>query len=183
MVPFKGKSLLRQYLPNKPHKWGFKIWGRSGISGFLYDFGVYQGRSTEKSKTSLPKHHNFKIFADNFFTSLSIHKLNSDGYQYVGTIRVNRTKDCPLMCETDLKKGRRGVTDYRTDMNSNIIAVKWYDNKAVNLVGCRRVVDEGMRVVGRRKSRDESDGRISYLGCQGREHGWRERGIRRWRKV
>ena len=26
MVPFKRKSLLRQYLPKEPHKWGFKIW-------------------------------------------------------------------------------------------------------------------------------------------------------------
>ena len=138
MVPFKGKSLLRQYMPNKPHKWSFKIWGWSAISGFLYDFDVYQSRSTEKSKTelgvngdvvmkltsSLPKHHNFKIFADNFFTRFSlIHKLNSDGNQYVGTIRVHRMKDCFLMCENDLKKGGRGVTDYRTDMNSNIIHV------------------------------------------------------------
>ncbi|XP_065675601.1 piggyBac transposable element-derived protein 3-like [Hydra vulgaris] len=41
MVPFKGKSLLRQYLPKKPHKWGFKLWDRSGISGFLYDFDIY----------------------------------------------------------------------------------------------------------------------------------------------
>ena len=31
--------------------------------------------------------------------------------------------------------------------------------------GCRRKADEGMRVVGRRKCRDESEGRISYLGC------------------
>ena len=37
MVLFKGKSYLRQYLPNKRHKWGFKISGRSGVSGFLYD--------------------------------------------------------------------------------------------------------------------------------------------------
>ena len=41
MVPFKGKSFLKQYMPNKPHKWGFKMWGRSGISGFLYDFDLY----------------------------------------------------------------------------------------------------------------------------------------------
>ena len=36
-----GKSLLRQYMPKKPHKWGFKLWGRSGVSGFLYDFDIY----------------------------------------------------------------------------------------------------------------------------------------------
>ena len=42
IFPFKGRSYLHQYLPNKPHKWAFKIWRRSGVSGFLYDFDVYQ---------------------------------------------------------------------------------------------------------------------------------------------
>lgn len=33
MIPFKGQSIMRQYVHNKPHRWGFKIWGRSGVSG------------------------------------------------------------------------------------------------------------------------------------------------------
>ena len=44
MVPFKGKSLLPQYMPKKPHKWGFKLWARSGVSGFLYDYDIYQSK-------------------------------------------------------------------------------------------------------------------------------------------
>ena len=47
MVPFKRKSLLRQYMPKKPHKWGFKLWGRSGVSGFLYDFDIYQSKTNK----------------------------------------------------------------------------------------------------------------------------------------
>ena len=148
MVPFKGKSFLKQYMPNKPHKWGFKMWGRSGISGFLYDFDLYQGRSQTKEKTefgicagivlkltfTLPKHCNFKVFADNFFTTLPlIEKLKSDGFLYVGTVRVPRLKDCPVMSEKDLKKQERGACDYRTCQERNIIVVKWFDNKGVNL--------------------------------------------------
>ena len=86
MVPFKGKSLLRRYLPKKPHKWGFKLWGRSGISGFLYDFGIYQGKLKSISDTSLgisadvvvnltsslPDKHKFKVFADNYFPILPL---------------------------------------------------------------------------------------------------------------
>ena len=48
MVPFKGKSILRQHMPKKPHKWGFKIWGRSDVSGLLYDFDIWQGKSNKK---------------------------------------------------------------------------------------------------------------------------------------
>ena len=76
MVPFKGKSLMRQYMPNKPHKWGFKIWGRSGVSGYLYDFDTYQGKTNDidthnlgvsagvviKMASSLPDGHHFKLF-------------------------------------------------------------------------------------------------------------------------
>ena len=41
-MPYKGKtSPSRQYLPAKPKKFGFKIWGRCGSAGILYDFEVY----------------------------------------------------------------------------------------------------------------------------------------------
>ncbi|XP_071086356.1 piggyBac transposable element-derived protein 3-like [Haliotis cracherodii] len=43
LILFKGKSSVKQYMRNKPHKWGFKMWGRAGASGILYQFEVYQG--------------------------------------------------------------------------------------------------------------------------------------------
>lgn len=150
MIAFKGRSLLRQYLPNKPNKWGFKLWGRSGYSGFLYDFDVYQGKETKSSRTStygvgasvvinmtssLPSGHNFKVFADNFFTSLPLlDVLKERAIWFAGTIRINRMNNCPLLCEKDLRKGGRGSYDYRTHTHSKSIAVRWYDNTAVTLV-------------------------------------------------
>ena len=47
MVPFKGKSLLPQYMSKMSHRWDFKLWGRSGISGFLYDFNIHQGKANK----------------------------------------------------------------------------------------------------------------------------------------
>ena len=49
MCKFKGKSLMRQYVKNKPIKWGFKLllWCGSK-SGYLYQFDMYLG---QKSKT------------------------------------------------------------------------------------------------------------------------------------
>ncbi|KAK3759993.1 hypothetical protein RRG08_048736 [Elysia crispata] len=37
MIPFKGRSGIKQYMRNKPHKWGFKLWGRAGASGSLLE--------------------------------------------------------------------------------------------------------------------------------------------------
>ena len=95
MVPFKGKSSLRQYMPAKPHKWGFKLWGRSGVSRFFYDFSVYEEKANGQEISecgvsgdivlnltkTLPKNAGFKIFADNYFTSLPlVAKLLKDGF-------------------------------------------------------------------------------------------------------
>lgn len=41
---------LKRYNPNKPHKWGFKIYVLSGISGFCYKFAKDSG----KKKCSTP---------------------------------------------------------------------------------------------------------------------------------
>ena len=33
---------MRQYMKNKPIKWGFKFWFRCGAkSGYLYEFNIY----------------------------------------------------------------------------------------------------------------------------------------------
>uniref|UniRef100_A0A3Q3E559 PiggyBac transposable element-derived protein domain-containing protein n=1 Tax=Labrus bergylta TaxID=56723 RepID=A0A3Q3E559_9LABR len=149
MVPFKGKSHLRVYMPAKPHKWGFKMWGRAGQSGFLYDFDICQGAENpdrEKSEvgvtgeavlkmtSTLPAGKNHKVFADNYFTSVPlVQHLKERGIHYVGTIRMNRMKHCTMMDEKELKKNGRGSMNFRVNQENNIV-VRWYDNKAVNLI-------------------------------------------------
>ena len=152
MVPFKGKfSRLKQYMRNKPHKWGFKIWSRCGISCFHYDFDIYQGSGGDQSSgdegfgvsgnvvlklcSTLPKGKNFKVTADDFFTSIPlIVKLQEQGILYPGTARGNRLPDCNLKDDKALKKEGRGCFDYRVETTHQISAVRWYDNKAVTLV-------------------------------------------------
>ncbi|XP_047132711.1 piggyBac transposable element-derived protein 3-like isoform X1 [Hydra vulgaris] len=151
MVAFKGRSFLKQYVPNKPNKWGFKLWGRCGVSGYLYDFDLYQGKEIKKKDeysphgigasvvikmtSTLPENHNFKIFADNYFSSLPLlDELKKRRIWYVGTARLKRLNKCSLPSEKELKKQGRGSFDYRTDTISNNIAVSWIDNKAVTLI-------------------------------------------------
>ena len=33
IIPTKSRTSLKQYLPNKPNKWGIKVWARCGVSG------------------------------------------------------------------------------------------------------------------------------------------------------
>uniref|UniRef100_A0A667Z5P7 PiggyBac transposable element-derived protein domain-containing protein n=1 Tax=Myripristis murdjan TaxID=586833 RepID=A0A667Z5P7_9TELE len=149
IVPFKGKSHLRCYMPAKPHKWGFKMWGRTGQSGFLYDFDVCQGaENLDKEKpdvgatgdiilkltSTLPAGKNHKVFADNYFTSVPlVEHLKQRGIYFIGTVQMNKVKNCQLMDEKELKTKGRGSLDFRVNQEDNII-VRWYDNKAVNLL-------------------------------------------------
>ena len=50
-------------------------------------------------------------------------------------------KNYPLLAEKDLKKKGRDAFDYRLDVDSNIIAVCWFDNKSVNLVSSFAAVE------------------------------------------
>ena len=43
MVPFKGNSSLKQYIPSKPHKYGYKVFVLCNNSGVIHDFEVYSG--------------------------------------------------------------------------------------------------------------------------------------------
>ena len=80
MIPFKGRSFLKQYNKSKPHKWGFKVFTRTSSTGIMHDFRVYVGEGTcadhglgissdiviEQTK-SLPSEQNFKVFFFFFF--------------------------------------------------------------------------------------------------------------------
>ena len=45
MCKFKGKSIMRQYMKNKPIKWDFKFWFRCRpTSSYLHEFNMYLGK-------------------------------------------------------------------------------------------------------------------------------------------
>ena len=46
MIPFKGSSSLKHYVPSKPHKYGYKIFVLCDSQGIIHDFQVYTGPLT-----------------------------------------------------------------------------------------------------------------------------------------
>ena len=46
IIPFKDKSSLKKYNPKKPHKWGYKVFVLSGVSGFSYKFEISLAKLT-----------------------------------------------------------------------------------------------------------------------------------------
>ena len=152
IIPTKGRSSLRQYLPNKPHKWGIKVWARCGVSGIIYDFDVYVGKQDDQNVSrefgkvgavvikltrNLPKDVGHKVFMDNLFTTINLVKyLKSEGIWTLGTMRLNRMGGAQklLKSKKELVKEGRGSFDYRVDANSNIMVMAWLDNGSVQLI-------------------------------------------------
>lgn len=148
IIPFKGRSSIKQYIKNKPHKWGFKMFARAGSSGLLYDCEIYVGKGTTLVSSlgisgdivirlckNIPLHKNYKLYCDNWFTSPQLFlELHSRGILPTGTVRNNRLPNCNFKGDKALKAEGRGSFDWRVESNSNLVGVKWFDNKAVHLL-------------------------------------------------
>jgi hypothetical protein len=143
MVKFKGRSSLKQYIPSKPIKRGYKIWCLcDSITGYLFNCRIYLGKEGtsdnelllgERVVCTLIADHHFEgkhLYFDNFFTSLSLlEKLRRQRISATGTIRPDRVG---IPSQFALKeKMERG--DYKSIIISNIIIFKWMDTKHVFL--------------------------------------------------
>ncbi len=53
MVKSNGSSGIRQYMHNKPCKWGYKFWVLANKPGYTYNFDLYSGDSNDKSENNL----------------------------------------------------------------------------------------------------------------------------------
>lgn len=115
---------------------------RAGQSGFMYDFFLYSGKSSNKNETGSCEKvvlrlfvlRLFKMFFDNWFCTMPLLlTMQSFGILTTATERANRLAGCPLRSQNELKKDGRGSLSYKTDANSGILLLRWYDNKSVQL--------------------------------------------------
>ena len=113
MIKFKGRSTLKQYMPNKPIKRGFKVWVRAdSLIGYISDFSVYTGSKdgnkqvdlggtiVKKLAGSLIGRANQHLYFDNYFSSpqLFLDLLDLNLYA-CGTYRYSRV-DVPIDIKT-----------------------------------------------------------------------------------
>ena len=145
MVKFKGRSAIKQYMPNKPIRRGFKIWMRADAeSGYVCQFDVYKGKDGKKTEKGLggnvvmklTQHihgHYHHIFIDNYFNSIDllVDLLKNKTYA-CGTIRKDRV-GFPSTFKTIAKKGLANRGDSKSVQHSNLIVTIWQDTKVVTM--------------------------------------------------
>ena len=56
MVPHKGRLSFKQYIKNKPKRWGIKLWVLcQADTGYVYRFQVYLGKQEGNPETNLAR--------------------------------------------------------------------------------------------------------------------------------
>jgi len=158
MIPFKGRSFMKQYLKDKPCKWGFKVWAMCcGKTGYFASVAVYAGKgsttavhglATDSVTTVVDSGGVSKgavVFMDRWFTSpLLIVELLKRGVYGVGTVQTNRTG---LPANFKLPKGTkknptpagksaRASSSVKIDnVAHSLYLTSWMDKKPVTFLG------------------------------------------------
>ena len=142
MVAFKGRSSIKQYIPSKPHKWGYKIYCLAS-DNYLLHFEIYEGKEINPSvygpvhdlvlRLTLPyQHQGFIVFTDQWFTSLDLlSSLRERGIRLCGSIN-RRRKGLPSINENTIKQLQRGDSIKRTQEDMTLIV--WKDQKVIRLL-------------------------------------------------
>ena len=149
MVAYFGRHGCKQYMRNKPVKFGYKFWVTATPLGYAIQFYPYAGKDenydsnlglggsavatlTEKLPSQFGS--NYHIIMDNFFTSPNLLCiLKAKGIAATETVRISLVDNAPLRPIKEMQKLERCASDVVTDQNSSLTLLRWIDNKVVTV--------------------------------------------------
>ncbi|XP_070203535.1 piggyBac transposable element-derived protein 3-like [Littorina saxatilis] len=156
MIPYYGGHGAKQFIRGKPIRFGYKTWVLATPLGYCVQFEPYQGANGRQANadeypgigmggavvvdliSELEEEEPedcYHLTFDNLFTSLKlIDVLTSKKIGCTGTVRANRTEQCPLKSINEMKNTKRGTFDFQQAENTGVIVVRWNDNNIVNAV-------------------------------------------------
>lgn len=155
MILFKGRSSLKQYMPLKPIKRGYKVWTRADSeTGYVFEFEIYTGKRDDKSPTIglganvvktltqklIDENFHGHIAFDSFFTTHGIMQYLFDhGIYATATVNNNRS-DLPMVIKKHKSKSKPKMRkrfmrgDYKWRLKKNVAFIMWQDSKMVTLL-------------------------------------------------
>jgi hypothetical protein len=145
MAAYKGQAEIKQYLPMKPHKWGYKIWC-VGSGNYLASFEIYEGKTEEKTELGVIvdtikrmmqpfKNNNHTLYTDCFFTSPTLmRELAPMGIALCGSVQLNRSGMPPKsqLNDTSFKNWIRGESLHL--QSDNMALYCWKDQKVIKVL-------------------------------------------------
>ncbi|XP_015754845.1 PREDICTED: piggyBac transposable element-derived protein 4-like [Acropora digitifera] len=160
MVKSRHRSSIRQYIRDKPIKWGIKYCALADSSnGYVVDFNIYSGRAQgDLSEYGLGydvvrklmqdyEGQGYHLFCDNFYSSITLARhLYEGGILYTGTILETR-RDFPASLKGGkewAKKKPRGAMRWERD--PPVLALQWIDNKVVSMISTSADANDKVQV-------------------------------------
>lgn len=142
MVAFKGRADIKQYIPSKPHKWGYKVYCLASDK-YLLKFEIYEGKEQAAGPqgpvfdlvlrlTQSYRYHSHILYTDSWFTSPALlSELARYAIYCCGSVRRNR-RGLPDIPDADVRHLGRGEWIRRTKGDTTFVA--WKDQKALLLL-------------------------------------------------
>lgn len=139
MVPFQGRLKFLQYAPDKPEKWGIKMFKLVDEAGYMFCCDVYTGARTDKEEDEssiermvmnlvepLTGQKPYHLYCDNYYTGVPLALWLKERSIYItGTLRTNR-KFIPKEMKA-AKLVDKGDSVW-IDGVSGITLIKWLDS-------------------------------------------------------
>jgi len=151
MIPFRGRLIFKQYIPNKTSKYGVKLFKICDNIGYTYDCIIYSGKNTTptcseittatKVVLQLMNDYLYKgrtLIIDNYYTSLNLaHILLSKDTHMVGTLRKNAKGFPKDITNAKIKKGEiKGKED-----DKGVVVIIWKDKRDVRMVSTKHGIE------------------------------------------
>lgn len=148
MVPWQGRLSFKQYIKNKSHKYGVKLFKLYTESGYTLNTKVYCGKESNKDSNNLCGHAEAVVmelmddylnkkrtlYADNFYNGIPLAEnlLSHDTY-LCGTLRKNRRGLPKEVLSQKLKKG--DLVGLQNPQGVKIM--KWKDKRDVLMISTK----------------------------------------------
>lgn len=144
IIPWRGRLKFRQYVPNKRHRYGVKVFKLCLTSGYTWNIKVYAGKEAT-SGVSVPQkvvmdlidpllHAGRTLYCDNWYTSIPLATtLMESSTHLVGTLRGNRRGNPKNVVKAKLKTGQT----ISAQSNTKIGVIKWQDRREVLMLSTK----------------------------------------------
>nr|CAH7727695.1 unnamed protein product [Callosobruchus chinensis] len=166
MIPWRGRLGIRQYIKNKRHKYGVKLYKLCTVEGYTLNIRIYCGKETTQNADPNDPHtvkvvmdlmqnvvgSGRSLYADNFYSSVAlVKKLQQQKTLYCGTLRSNKRGLPKDFVNRKIKKNQViGVHN-----GHGVKIIKWMDKRPILMISNKREHDITLHDTGRKTRSSE----------------------------
>lgn len=144
LIPWRGRLIFKQYIPNKRHKYGIKVFKLCSDKGYTWNLMVYCGKM-QNAETDVAQNvvmdlmdglldQGRVLYTDNWYTSIPLaYRLQNRKTHLVGTLRLNRKHLPQDVVAAKLRKGEIAAKETR----DGVVVLKWRDKRVVSALSTK----------------------------------------------